>query len=300
MTGSRACRAGIGQQIRGLWQVVDFLSAPSWQRLLTVVHQAPGREHLRLRLQLAARPRHSPGTTTVGGRTVRYVDAASLLSSHYDIYVRRTYALPDQARAAVIIDVGANIGLSVLWFLEACPAARIVALEPDPQIYPVLAANIAAVAGVPAGQVELINAAAWHEDGTIGFEADGADGGHVCTTGTRVPTVDIAQILRRFRHIDLLKVDVEGAEGTLLPRIMPYLDRIDRLFIEWHSRTHGEQTLGPIVTTLTEHGFHIQIQSELSSDSPFVRQRLNGDLDNQVNIHAWKRDRDRRNSGHEP
>lgn len=120
----------------------------------------------------------------------------------YDI----TPAPPPRA----IVDVGANVGLSALYFRRRFPGARILAVEPSPDLVPLLRRNTAAL------DVEVLHAAVAADRGTVRFtEADDSWAG--ITTGgagVEVPAVTLDDLLE---GIDFLKLDIEGAEFEALP-----------------------------------------------------------------------------------
>ena len=120
-------------------------------------------------------------------------------------------------RPPVIVDLGANVGLSAAWFAARWPGARIVCVEPDPANLEVLRD----AAGRSEGTWEVIGAAAGAGDGWVQLATVGFALSHVSASGgTRVPAVDAFALVERERP-DLLKVDVEGSEWALLddPRL---------------------------------------------------------------------------------
>src|SRR5215203_998957 len=83
-------------------------------------------------------PRYTPFTTEMLGRPLRCVDGASFVASYSEIFKRGIYRFETQSDSPVIIDCGANIGLSVIYFKRLFPAARIIAFEADPSVFDVL------------------------------------------------------------------------------------------------------------------------------------------------------------------
>src|SRR5690349_11140691 len=72
-------------------------------------------EHREL-TRLAAMPRHVPFTTTLLGAPLRGVDGPSFTSSYDDIFRRGIYRFGSRRPAPYIVDCGANIGLSIIYF----------------------------------------------------------------------------------------------------------------------------------------------------------------------------------------
>src|SRR6056297_1964916 len=68
--------------------------------------------------------------TDAGPRSVNLFSAADFKTLH-EVFCRLDY--PCSGRERVIVDIGANIGLSSLRFLTRCRDARVVMFEPDPK-----------------------------------------------------------------------------------------------------------------------------------------------------------------------
>ena len=136
-------------------------------------------------------------------------------------------------RTPLIIDCGANIGASAAYFAEVFPAARIVALEPDP-------GNIAlARRNCPAAQVEFLLAGIAAEDGRAMLVDPGIGAWGYRTE--RDPAGDIAMVsvpslLARYPEAVplLIKIDIEGFERELFASNTGWVARFPLLIIELH------------------------------------------------------------------
>lgn len=144
-----------------------------------------------------------------------------------------------------IIDLGANIGLASVFFAKRYPNANILAVEPDKRNYAVLTQNIAGVSD----RVKSILGAAWHKDGKIFIQSDLADGSDLGAWGRRtVETADnrenevdafgLSSLIGKMRgDIDILKVDVEGAELEIFSQnASEWLPRVKLVVVETHDR----------------------------------------------------------------
>src|SRR5438105_2732424 len=87
-------------------------------------------------------PRHTPRRVRVHGWELDVVDVASFLAAYGSIFVNHCYAFRSGTQSPLILDCGANIGLSTLYFKRAFPNARIIAFEPDPRVYEALVHNV--------------------------------------------------------------------------------------------------------------------------------------------------------------
>ena len=218
------------------------------------------------------------------GVDYRVPDAASFLSMLDEIYGNGIYRFVSGRDAPVIVDIGANIGVSVNYFLDNYPGARIYAYEADPVIFNFLQQNVA----VRNDHVDLHNQAVWHENTCLRFVQDGADGGRLSGNGgIDVTAVDVREVLAG-KQIDLLKIDIEGAEDTVLPACAGSLHHVERIFLEYHSSPNRPQKLGEITSLLNKAGFRLHIQTVSGSRAPFTQLKLHTGFDMQLNIFAWR------------
>jgi len=149
---------------------------------------------------------------------------------------KREYELALAHPPSVIFDVGANIGLAAVWFASRFPNARVFALEPEPSNYALLCRNAAPYPGIVP-----IQAALWPESGTIGLVDPGT--GHwgfrtvaEATGDSGVAAVSIPDLLARYGidRIDLLKIDIEGAEREIFSTSAPWIACVGVIAAELH------------------------------------------------------------------
>jgi FkbM family methyltransferase len=157
------------------------------------------------------------------------------------IFLDREYDPPFSANPTTLLDLGANTGLATLHFHSRFPSAKIVAVEPDPENFAVLLRNLAHLPNVT-----CINAAAWSHDGTVRLvdPGIGAWGMRVakkvgtCSDCQEVTAVSMAVLLQHFPggRLDLLKMDVEGAEKEIFTHFKGWVDQVQSIVIELHDR----------------------------------------------------------------
>jgi FkbM family methyltransferase len=122
------------------------------------------------------------------------------------------------------VDVGANIGGYALAVAAlAGPSARILAIEPEPEMFGRLVYNVRLN---PFGSVKALELAVADKDGEMTLFIDHFNRGEsslkIITTvegkSVRVPARKLHTILseERFARVDALKLDVEGAEDLIL------------------------------------------------------------------------------------
>ena len=162
----------------------------------------------------------------------------------YDqVFFRREYDFVAHRTPEMIVDAGANIGLVSLLFANLFPEARILAIEPASGNFEILRANVA-----PYPNVEPIRAALWDAAGEVwvhdpgrghwGFvtSESGAPEGANANDPERVAAVTVDQLMSRYDidHIDILKVDIEGAERNVFRDTSSWIGRVDALIVELH------------------------------------------------------------------
>jgi len=258
------------------------------KKVYKIMHNREYRTFLWLVFRLSRYPRFNPCRVTFQGLHLSVPDAASFLSAYKEIFVEEIYAFPFEGDQPVILDLGANIGLSVFFFKKLYPNARIIAFEADPKIFSYLRENMIRNS---LADVVLVNKAAWNSETKLQFCSEGADGGRVssATDGNliEVDAVDMAQYLEGEK-IDVLKIDIEGAEEFVLPACKKYLPNIGRIFVEYHSRVDRTQCLDQMLNILSDAGFRLHVHSILSSPSPFTEIRPVAGFDLQLNIFGWR------------
>jgi hypothetical protein len=88
--------------------------------------------------------------------------------------------------------------------------------------------------------------------------------------------------------IDFLKIDIEGAENSVLFDIQPALPNVDQLFIEYHSIRSKPQMLGEILVLVKSAGFKYYIKNASDwNKHPFV-QKGDSQFDLQLNIFCFR------------
>jgi FkbM family methyltransferase len=136
---------------------------------------------------------------------------------------------------AVIFDLGANVGFAALFFSRRHPAAQITAVEADPRTYRRLVRNVQQLPNVTS-----LHRAVAGEDGSLNFFSSsssissstrrtGSDDQVVAVPGSRLETLMNEM---GVDHIDLLKIDIEGAEFEVLANAP--LERINEIVAEIH------------------------------------------------------------------
>jgi FkbM family methyltransferase len=176
------------------------------------------------------------------------------------IMIESEYLPLKDLRVATILDLGANIGLASAWFLNCFPDARVFAVEADADNCAACRDNLAAY-GIRA---RVLHGAAWsrREMLTLHRKSSAADNfveNAGDTAGEQMPVQgwDIANLIEMsgFAQIDLLKIDIEGAEEAIFrAKVSGWLPRVHNLCVELHGKPCRDAFLGALADYDFEHG----------------------------------------------
>jgi FkbM family methyltransferase len=261
---------------------------PAWGRglakwLIRPDYRVERRELSRLK----SFPRYRPAVTNILGTPIELVDSASFIFMYKEIFQQQIYRFPADNDRPYIIDCGSNIGLSVLYFKRLFPHSRILAFEPDNDIFDVLKRN---VEHTGCKDVELQCRAIWTSETDLHFMNEGADGGRLSGPGDQksklVRTVRLRDYLTT--PVDFLKLDIEGAETEVLIDCADLLANVKMLFVEFHSFAERPQTLHTLMTVLADAGYRVHIHPPVTSPQPFMRRDVYGGMDMQLNVFCFR------------
>ena len=179
-----------------------------------------------------------------------------LFTPHYFDEAERLFLKSKLTPGFVFIDIGANIGgYSLYMGAEAGPQARILAIEPQPQIFERLVYNIRQN---PFATIKALNCAVADKDGEISLFVDSHNQGETSMRMVnsfnagqvlRVPAFALAGLLAHegIERVDAIKLDVEGAEDlileaffrTALPKLWPRVLLLENSPTRWTMDLHG-------------------------------------------------------------
>jgi FkbM family methyltransferase len=160
------------------------------------------------------------------------------------IFIKQEYDFAVARSPRVIVDAGANIGLASIYFSNKFPDARIIAIEPEGSNFDLLERNVA-----PYDHITPIRGALWHENTSINL-VDPALGKWAFRTQARDDEESLGEIVHEVRgmtvdaimreqgidHIDVLKIDIEGAEREVFQDPSAWIGKVDTLIVELHER----------------------------------------------------------------
>lgn len=194
----------------------------------------------------------------------------------YQVLLRRgdkaEYYVPPALDPKVIVDIGSNIGASILSFHEQFPSAKIFGFEPHPETFRILQSNVGGIHSVSA-----FNYGLGSEDSTISVPFEGQDfSGFAVKSGLGKSAVGAASTFCQVKHagmalrdlgilkIDLIKIDCEGAEHDILAALPQDLLRQCKWIVGEMHDSSGFKLLALLAP-------HFELDLKKKMFSPFFR-----------------------------
>ncbi len=163
-----------------------------------------------------------------------YYDLLALV----DVIGRNEYAFPEMPIPKIILDLGSNIGTSIIAFKLKYPNAIIYGFEPNPNIFERLQKNCAQFSNV-----HLFPYAISNQNGTekLFLQSEGSFSSslnqhvaHASFARVKTQTIDTIMQTLHLPHVDLIKFDIEGAELKTF-RAFTQINRVDYFIGELHT-----------------------------------------------------------------
>lgn len=211
-------------------------------------------------------------TRTIEDMTFSFANESDFDLVYNEIFKVNQYKFSARTTSPFILDCGANIGISVLYFKKLYPRARVIAFEPNPETFKLLERNVRQnnLSGV-----QLVNAAVGESEGEIVFYVNndpvcwslsdtgiaGSYGGPAGWKTITVPQVRLSSYITE--PVDYLKLDIEGMEELVLREIEERIDAIAEIRMEFHSHKANQQNdLDRILTLLARQQFKFAFERD--------------------------------------
>lgn len=227
----------------------------------------------------------------IGSLRIVYKRPYEVLHTYKELFVDEIYAFCASRPQPFIIDCGANIGLSVLYFKQLYPNADVLAFEPDGDNLALLEQNISVnkLTGV-----ECRQSAVWVHNDDLLFEASGTQGSGIVSEGgsanvVRIKAERLADVIAQ-KKVDFLKIDIEGAELEVVRDCAPFLHNVENLFVEYHGKAAEADKLSELLSLLKDN---YRVYIKLAADGlrhPFVEKSTGASFDVQLNIFCYPKD----------
>lgn len=233
--------------------------------------------------------KQADGTITLFNKNFHYHIGSAFYTTYIELFEKNIYEFKSDSPKPIILDCGANMGLSVLYYSKSFPNAEIIAFEPDQSVLPFLERNIV---DQQLSNVTLHKKAVWSKEEVLTFYTDKNMGGRIGVEYKNQTPIEIQAVrLKDFinRPIDMLKMDIEGAEYEVLKDCQDVLHFVKNVFLEYHSFYNEEQHLDDILTIFKQQGFRYHLKQSFSRGKPFISKSLVCEkYDMAINVYAYK------------
>jgi FkbM family methyltransferase len=187
-----------------------------------------------------------------GGGSISYRRNRGDIQGIREVFLDESYRLPSGIEPRVVVDLGANIGLTTVWLNRQFNIEKCVAVEPVPGNVRLLRKNLED----NRIHCEVIESAVASFQGTATFLAPvDSNLGRLGDSGDiSVTTVTMDEIVESLGcRVNLLKLDIEGGEQDLLTHgDLKWLSRVDVIIAEFHPDVVDYPGLTRV---LEDHGF---------------------------------------------
>ena len=179
------------------------------------------------------------------------------------IFVHKEYNVPVDFSPKTIIDLGANVGYASVYFANRFPDAKIFAVEPEENNYQQAKKNTEAYPNIT-----LVKGAVWHKSEHISVVDNGlGEAGFMIISGegpnsVKAYTVQEIMGLMGTNSIDILKIDIEGAEKEIFETgAEDWVPKTKVLIVETHDR-YKKGTSKAIFNTIGQYDFSLELSGE--------------------------------------
>lgn len=207
-------------------------------------------------------------SSRIGNHTIWYNNREEWRIVKKEVFTDHVYYIEIEKENPKIIDLGAYIGDTVIYFKKLYPRARIVAVEPLPENLKLLRKNIAENQLM---DVEIVEGAVTARGGEVDIFSDinpngwtsmagvhkGGWGGQQKSKSMKAKSIKLDDLLDE--QVDLVKMDIEGAEGAVLAKSKK-LDKVRNFIIEYHP-VRGNKEI-ELVKQLENREFEVEVRDD--------------------------------------
>lgn len=213
---------------------------------------------------------------SIMGMKIHGFHYGTMLYLFNEIFVNDEYDFTPSSKDIQIIDCGANIGMSILYFKHHFPNSKITAFEPNPHVFKLLQKTIEEneLKGV-----DIFNLALSNKSEELEFylpENIGSLGGSLIKErgGNNLHKVNAEQLSKFITDtpVSLIKMDVEGAEWSIFEDLISNnsLSNIDEILLEYHHKIENNKSVfSQFLLPLEKNGFEYNIRSHFEKKGGF-------------------------------
>ena len=165
---------------------------------------------------------------------------SSDVSIYKQIFIDQEYNCILKKSPEIIVDAGANIGLSAIYFAKKYPKSKILAIEPEINNFNLLKENTAKYKNIVP-----IQAALWNKNTKISIaNPEGSSCAFITKEdknskkSNKVQAITVDKIIKdyKLKQIDILKIDIEGAEKEVFEDTSKWINKVNCIAAELHDR----------------------------------------------------------------
>ena len=192
----------------------------------------------------------------ISGRPVRLAIRPSMDSGTlYEVFHKKLYQVDPKVQVEKVLDIGSNIGCSVLFFASLFPNARFVCYEPVRENYDLLVQNIRDNGLKQSAETHMDAISDKTGVGTIYLSTQAHPGQHSLILHSKFHRQVGLRDINSFgeRPFDLIKIDSEGSEDAIFRKGTGTLINAKILVGELHQEIIGNGRVKEIMAWLEEH-----------------------------------------------
>ncbi|MFT6895172.1 MAG: FkbM family methyltransferase [Algoriphagus sp.] len=169
------------------------------------------------------------------------LDQSSLNYLFEEIFLKGEYIFKSTKAEPVIFDCGSNIGMGILFFKIIYPNAKITGFEANPEVFEILKTNIS---NLNMNDIQVHHLALYDQDTEITFYTGNSSESLLGSINSNrggkkavlVKAKKLSEFLKTHSEIDLIKIDVEGAEWNIIQDLVQSssLRKCHQYLIEFH------------------------------------------------------------------
>jgi len=210
-------------------------------------------------------------STKIGKYTITYNNLKEFHILKSEIFGNNCYDIELDTDRPYIINVGAYIGISTIYFKNMYPNSKILAFEPNPYAREILEKNIFindlkditvlpfAIDSSERKRNLFIDTSENIWQSTASFFRDSWNGKYHNDTSVEVETRKLSTYLKDTT-VDLLKLDIEGLETKVLKEARGELKNVKNILVEYHPIE--KENLKKLLNLLTSSNFKISFYKD--------------------------------------
>lgn len=195
------------------------------------------------------------------GKPFVIADSFIFLHTIKEVFCNEIYKFSSSASSPLIIDCKAETGISIVYFKNIFPNARIMAFEPDRNNYDILEQNCHSN---NFSDIKIINKAIGNEDNTFDlYSVNLFDGKNIEKYPddfdfSKIQTIRLKNILSDNK-VDLLKIEIIPSETIVISDCIEELKNVKNVIIKYHTLSDCKDKMDKLILILKDAGFTLKI-----------------------------------------